>query len=64
MDIKRRHDFGDLMTVDEFTQNVKCGGLTDDDGSCYPIINKKEVNKACSVNNIPDEATHVVWYNK
>ncbi len=61
-------DYGDLMTVEEFREAVKIGAFTDYDG--HGIAAK---NGMCSrerhiypstVDQIPEDATHIVWFNK
>lgn len=61
--------FGDdVYTVKEFKQRVKDGDFTDNDGYGHPVKDSKcdpDLSIVPSeVHNIPDDATHVVWYNR
>lgn len=58
---------GDLMTVDEFKENVSYGLFTDDDGYGNPVKD----NECANINVIPSRlgripfnATHILWYNR
>lgn len=54
---------GDLMTLDDWEENVRCGMFTPDDGTGYPAtVNGYDRNSSCW--NIPEWATHVMWFNK
>lgn len=58
-------NYGDLMTMSEFVDNVKCGMFTDDDGcGVYSdgeyILDDKYIN----IYNIDETKSHVVWYGK
>jgi hypothetical protein len=70
-------NYGDVFTKKEFIRH--CGGMfTDYDGHGHPAIipkntkspfvkgrvNGRIVVKPSRVKEIPEEATHVVWFNK
>jgi hypothetical protein len=62
-------DDDQIMTIGEYLDGVKCGALTDYDGHGNPatethigahvIISPSNYGK-----DIPQGATHIVWYNK
>jgi hypothetical protein len=60
--------YGDLMTVKEYLSNVKCGGFIDYDGFGQPAKDGKMADVAISPSSgsfdIPEDATHIVWYNR
>lgn len=60
---------GDLMTVNEYLENVECGGFIDYDGHGHPVKDNMEdgnlyVYPSQGDQNIPMDATHVVWFNR
>jgi len=61
-------DFGDLFTVEEFIELCKSGGFIDYDGFGYPVKNKKMNSDfiifPSEFENIPKDATHIIWYNR
>lgn len=61
-------DCGDLMTVERFKENVSWGGFIDYDGHGYPVVDGKVLRKIIvqpsTVDQIPKEATHIMWYNR
>ena len=62
-------DYGSHMTLQRFRECVECGGFIDDDGSgnlaTETSISNVDVNPSDLANmNIPEWATHVVWFNK
>ena len=61
-------DEDDVYTVKEFKEMVKSGGFIDYDGYGHPVKNKMcnpdIIVKPSKVKDIPEDATHVVWYNK
>jgi hypothetical protein len=62
-------DYGDHMTLEEFTRGVKSGCLTDDDGcgnyASATEISNVNVDMWAIGNDKPDPRfTHVVWFNK
>ena len=62
---------GDLMTIEEFIENVLDGTFTNNDGSGYLATSTKGSNIEVSPTAlmygtfyVPEWATHVIWYNK
>ena len=58
----------DHMTVDDFKENVDHGFFTDDDGFAY-FANETHYNTDKKIYPshamfIPDDITHVVWFNR
>jgi hypothetical protein len=56
----------DLYTVEEWVAHCKVGAFTNYDGCGNLIIDGKRANGIVPslVDQIPDNATHVIWYNK
>lgn len=60
-------DYGDVMTVKEFKEEVECGMFGDYDGSGKPAKDGKMSHqdiKPSKIEEIPSDATHIVWFNK
>lgn len=64
-------DYGDLMTVEQFMVDCKANCLTDYDGYGYPVRNLNGELQYASVqiwpsirSIIPEDATHILWYNR
>lgn len=61
-------DEDDVYTVDEFRALCKNHSFIDYDGHGYPVrgtmADSSVVIKPSRVNEIPADATHVVWYNR
>lgn len=61
-------EYGDVFTVEEFLQMVDMDCLIDYDGSGNPAKNgkmsKEYVYPSRARELLPEDATHVVWYNK
>lgn len=69
-------DFGDMIKVDEFKDNVDCGGFIDYDGYGYYVSDgyawkkpKVYPSEIIDNNNFINECkeqgiTHVCWFNK
>lgn len=61
-------DEDDVYTIEEFRQNVQNGSFIDYDGFGYPVKNGKADEsifvKPSELDQIPTDATHIVWYNK
>lgn len=68
-------DYGDLMTLEEFTENVRDGGFTDYDGTGYYASEHLESNVEVDLHRAGEEwdpepapssrkFTHVMWYNR
>ena len=60
---------GDYMTVQEFRESVECGAFIDYDGYGYAvargdIADTSEQILPSTVERIPEEATHIIWFNK
>ena len=59
--------YGDLITVGEFLVDVRERNFTDWDGSGHPVKNGKMAAidiYPSKVNDIPADATHIIWFNK
>lgn len=58
----------DIYTTDEFRACCKQGLFIDFDGSGHPVRdNLADLNivvKPSRLENIPPDATHIVWYNR
>lgn len=61
-------EYGDIMTVDEFKSSVIDGSFIDYDGHGHPAREGKMEGDLMIypsiVNDIPKDATHIVWFNK
>ena len=61
-------DYGDLMSVNEFISGCESGCFTDYDGSGHPVREGKMAGDIdvypSKMNQIPYDATHVMWFNK
>lgn len=61
-------DYGDVMTIEDFRQCVADGSFIDYDGFGYPIKDNKCDNQKpispSTVDSIPKDATHFVWFNR
>lgn len=64
-------DYGDLMTVDQFMVDCEMGCLINYDGYGYPVRELHGVKKYAPVQIwpsirkiIPEDATHILWYNR
>lgn len=61
------YNFGDLFTVDEFRNMCKMGAFIDYDGYGHPVrdnlVNNDEAVVPSKM-NIPDDATHIIWFNR
>lgn len=56
-------NYGDVFTVENWRSMLKRGSCTPEDGTGYPVKNSK-MNRFGDVFPPPDDATHVVWFNK
>ena len=61
-------DMGDLIQVGSFRESVTCGGFIDYDGFGYAsngahFDSSRRIHPSC-VEDIPDDATHVLWFNR
>lgn len=61
-------DEDDVYTVEGFRNIVGFGGFIDYDGFGYPVKNGLSDEKICiypsRLKDIPDDATHIVWFNR
>lgn len=60
-------DYGDLMTREEWLDMVKHGFFIDYDGMGSPVKDGKAMNGwvyPSQADKLPEDATHVVWFNK
>ncbi len=60
--------YGDLFTVEVFREEVSCGMFIDDDGSGCPS-NGVKCDMGFNIfpsnlGKIPEDATHIIWFNK
>jgi hypothetical protein len=58
-----------IMSVQEFRDAVKQGAFVDYDGFGHPMKDDKTdgsvyIYPSDHLDTIPDDATHIVWYNK
>ena len=59
----------DVYTVQEFTELCNAGAFVDDDGDGQPVLADKTIMDdiyimPSTIDQIPPEATHIIWYNK
>lgn len=58
----------DVYTVEEFLSLVRAGSFIDYDGFGHPVKDgKADIDieiKPSMPERIPEDATHIVWYNK
>ena len=58
----------DVYTVDEFREKVETGMFIDYDGFGYPVREGKAdpdiTVKPSRLDDIPADATHIVWFNR
>lgn len=62
-------DYGDHMTLEEFRENVECGGFIDYDGFGHLATATQESDvriypSDLKTMKIDVKYTHVVWYNR
>ena len=60
-------DEDDVYTVEEFRVLCECGAFIDYDGFGHPVKNgyaDTQIMVKPSKMNIPNDATHIVWYNR
>ena len=63
------YEYGDIFTVEEFKELVKEGMFIDYDGSGIPAKLEGVVDDSINIypsrlDKIPEDATHVIWFNK
>ena len=58
-------NYADLLTIDEFMEMVEDGSIIEDDGGGY-FSNGDRMNRSLDAfeSDVPDDATHVAWFNK
>lgn len=60
--------YGDLMTREEFRGSVECGFFTNDDGSAHisnGVMEGHSINVSLqSIDRLPPDVTHIMWFNK
>jgi hypothetical protein len=58
----------DVYTVEAFRQAAETWVFVDSDGFGYPVRNEfadpKIIIKPSKINEIPADATHIVWFNR
>jgi len=60
-------DYGDLMSVNEWKRCVRLGGFIDYDGFGHAVkdnLMTKEQYYPSQMNEVPKDATHIMWYNR
>ena len=77
--VREMPEYGDLMTVTEFSHCVETGLFIDYDGDGVAVIQVDGVTKLdcpntpgerdyrispSTISNIPEDATHIVWFNR
>lgn len=55
--------YGDVYTREDWLEMIDCDSCNPDDGTGYPIKDGK-MNRHGDVFPPPEDATHVVWFNK
>lgn len=62
------YDYGDLMTLREFLECVMAGAFIDYDGNGHPVrgdlVDTSVTVLPSKANDIPSDATHIIWFNK
>lgn len=58
----------DVMEIEDFKAAVEQGAFMDYDGFGYPVKDSLADNdiriRPSKLEDIPDDATHIVWFNK
>ena len=62
-------DYSDLMTVKEYLICITTGMFTDYDGYGYAVKDchideSKSIFPSSGIDNIPNDATHIIWFNR
>lgn len=57
-------DYGDLMTIDEWNESVSFGGFIEHDGHGYFVKDNMSTYEGDIFEDEPEDATHVIWFNK
>lgn len=64
-DMEAEEGLGDVMTIKDFRDCVRCGAFIPSDGSgCYGTETHYTWDWSVWHNAPPDGATHVHWFNK
>lgn len=63
------NSYGELMTVKEYLINIAMGAFTDYDGYGYAVKDchideSKSIFPSSGIDNIPNDATHIIWFNR
>jgi len=65
---RKIHPDDDIMTVEDFKTAVAMGAFMDCDGFGYPSRDNLADDdiwiKPSKLEDIPEDATHIVWHNK
>lgn len=63
-----KYDYGDLISVNKFRSTCECNGFIDYDGFGHPVKNDMVDDsiwiKPSELNSIPEDATHILWFNR
>jgi hypothetical protein len=63
-----QNDEDDVYTIEEFIECCECGAFIDYDGHGYPVKDNLSdwmiLIKPSTLDKIPQDATHIVWYNR
>jgi hypothetical protein len=59
----------DVYTIEEFLELVECGAFIDYDGFGHPVRDSLSdediwVKPSTVKTSIPEDATHIVWFNR
>ncbi len=60
-------EFGDVIPLEEFREAVASNFFTDWDGFGHPMkdgLEDTSISVYPSTMEIPEDATHIAWYNK
>jgi len=62
-------DENDVYTIEEFREHIKSFAFIDYDGHGYPVKNSLAdhsitVKPSTFEEDLPNDATHIVWYNR
>ena len=60
-------NFGDLLPVDDYREMCACHSLIDYDGSGNPVRDgfvDRGWEVVPSQGNVPEDATHILWFNR
>jgi len=61
-------DEDDVYTVEEFKQYCESKAFIDYDGFGYPVKDRKADEsihiKPSTLEDIPEDATHIIWFNR